>query len=313
MAWAFCRRIDCSWHPSGMHPLFFRIPVVSLADSLYHRLQLRYPFGIKTGLSQRPQVVRAAVAEPRARRARATHRGGFTLFEMVITMTVLLLLAGMIFVLMTGILQSAATLQDNQGRSDEMAALYTFVHDKLSMMPARSTIASYARGDGEGLVQNGIVFGNTNLATAIDAKVQPNGLYLLRLTKFATSETGQDSQDARVTLTQSVTTDDPTLSWTTLIKDVKTLNWKFQDATLVQWDDTWTATATPNLVEFDLQGGGDVQPTTMDFWVPKINPIAVRIQSNPGSGGGTGTRGTGGGGNGGGTPPPRTRPPQFQQ
>jgi hypothetical protein len=28
---------------------FFAFPVVSLADSLDHRLQLPYPFGIKTG------------------------------------------------------------------------------------------------------------------------------------------------------------------------------------------------------------------------------------------------------------------------
>jgi len=211
---------------------------------------------------------------------------------MVITVVILLLLAGMVFVLMTGILQSASTLQDNQYRGDQLTALYDYIKQKLTMMPARSTIASYARGDGEGLVQNGIIFGNTNLATAIDGKIQPNGLYQLRMTSFATSENGQQSQDARVTLTQSVTTDDPTLSWTTLIKDVKTLNWKFQDSALVQWDTAWTASAVPNLVEFDLQGGGDRLPTTMDFWVPKINPITVNIQSNSTSGGGTtGTRG----------------------
>jgi hypothetical protein len=219
---------------------------------------------------------------------------------MMISLVVLLLLAGMVFELMTGILESAATLQDNQDRGDRTAALCDFVKTKLTMMPARSTIASYSRGDGEGLIQNGIIFGNTNLATAIDGKIQPNGLYLLRVCSYATSATGQESQDARVTLTQSVTTDDPTLSWTPLIKDVKTLTWKFQDATLVQWDTTWTTTATPNLVELDLLAGGDLQPTTLDIWVPKINPIQVRIQPNSGSG----TPGRGGGGANPVAPPP---------
>ena len=240
-------------------------------------------------------------------------RRGFTLFEMVVTVTILLLLAGMVFVLMTGILESASTLQDNQNRSDRITALYDYIKNKLTMMPARATIVSYSRGDGEGLVQNGILFGNTNLATAIDAKIQPNGLYLLRLTSLASSNAGQETQDARVTLTQSVTTDDPTLSWTTLITDVKTLTWKFQDATLVQWDTTWTSATTPNLVEFDFQGGGDIQPTTMDFWVPKINPISVHINANTGqvtTGGGTHT-GTGTGGNGG--RGGEGRPPVIQQ
>jgi len=234
---------------------------------------------------------------------------------MMITLVILGLLAGMIFMLLTGILQSASVLQDNANRSERINALYDFIKTKLTMMPARSTIASYARGDGEGLVQNGIIFGNTNLATAIDAKIQPNGLYLLRICSFATSESGQQSQDARVTLTQSVTTDDPTLSWTSLIPDVKTLSWKFQDPQQVQWDTAWTASNTPNLVEFDMQGGGDLQATTMDFWVPKINPITVRI---PGSGGSSGTGGGRGGTGQPGAPgqpggPPRVRNGQGGQ
>lgn len=231
-------------------------------------------------------------------------RAGFTLIEMMITLVVFLLLAGTVFELMTTMLQSTATLEDNQGRTDQTTALYDYIKNKLTMMPARSTIASYARGDGEGLIQNGIIFGNTNLAMALDAKIQPNGLYLLRVVTYATTAGGQESQDARQTLTQAVTTDDPTLSWTALVKDVKTLQWKFQDATLIQWDQTWTSTNTPNLVELDFQGGGDTLPTTMDFWVPKINPVTVHIQSNSGAGG----RGGGGGGNHNPTPPPRTTP-----
>ena len=235
------------------------------------------------------------------------NRAAFTLFEMMITVMILLLLVGMIFTLMTGILQSAATLQDNQNRGDQISALFDYVKNKLTMMPARSTIASYTRGDGEGLVQNGIIFGNTNLATALDGKIQPNGLYLIRICTFATSSSGQESQDARQTLTQAVTTDDPTLSWTALIKDVKTLAWKFQDASLNQWDTSWASTTTPNLIEFDFQGGGDVQPTTMDFWVPKINAVSVHIQANPSSGGGsTGTHTP----RSGGPPPGRATPIQ---
>ena len=58
-------------------------------------------------------------------------------------------------------------------------------------------MASYRRGDGEGLIQNGIIFGNTNLATAIDAKSQPNSLYLLRVTSFATDASAQNPRCPR--------------------------------------------------------------------------------------------------------------------
>ncbi len=221
----------------------------------------------------------------------------------MITVSVFLVLSIMIFDLMSGVLQSASTLQDNQSRSDEVAALYNFVKTKLTMMPARSTIESYTRGDGEGLIQNGIVFGNTNLATAIDGKIQPDSLYLLRLSSFAIEANAQDPQDARQVLLQAASTDDPTLTWTPLLKDVKTLEWKFQDAALVQWDTTWTnTTATPNLIEFTMQPPGQTQTTTMDFWVPKINAISVHINANSGTTGGGGTT-RGGGTN------PTPRPP----
>jgi general secretion pathway protein J len=239
---------------------------------------------------------------------RRPRRRGFTLLEMMITVSVFLILAVMIFDLMSGVLQGASALQDNQSRSDQVSSLYAFIKNKLTMMPARSTVTSYSRGDGEGLIQNGIIFGNTNLATAIDGKIQPNGLYLLRLTSFASDASAQEPQDARQVLTQAASTDDPTLVWTPLIKDVKTMDWKFQDASLVQWDDTWTAGSTPNLIEFTLQAPGDTQSTTMDFWVPKINAISVRIQANPTSGGGNNNGGGNRGGGGGTNPQPRPPP-----
>ena len=242
---------------------------------------------------------------------RGANRRGFTLLEMMITVSVFLILAVMIFDLMSGVLQGASTLQDNQYHSDQLSSLYAFIKNKLTMMPSRSTIASYSRGDGEGLVQNGIIFGNTNLATAIDGKVQPNSLYLLRLTSFATDADAQNPQDARQVLMQAVTTDDPTLTWTPLIKDVKTMDWKFQDASLVQWDDTWTANATPNLIEFTLQPPGETQSTTMDFWVPKIKAISVHINANSTSSTGGGGTPRGGGGSTP-TPTPTPRPPRVQ-
>jgi prepilin-type N-terminal cleavage/methylation domain-containing protein len=217
-------------------------------------------------------------------------RGGFTLLEMMITLAVFLLLAAAVFELLTGVLQSASVLQDNANRTDRLVALDAFLAHKLTQMPARSTIASYQRGDGEGLIQNGIVFGNTNLATAIDAKSQPNGLYLLRITSFATTADATSPQDARQVLNQLVTTDDASLTWTPLVKDIKTLTWRFQDASLVQWDNIWLQANTPNLVELSLQVAGDPAPTVLDYWVPLIQPVQVHIHS-------TSTSTTGGGNN----------------
>jgi prepilin-type N-terminal cleavage/methylation domain-containing protein len=205
----------------------------------------------------------------RSFRARAT---GFTLLEMMITLAIFILLAAAVFGILTGVLQSTSTLQDNQNHRDEVAALNAFLKKKLVEMTSTSSIASYQRGDGEGLVQNGIIFGNANLATVVDAKIQANGYYTLRLTTFATEAGQNNPQDARQVLQVAVTTDDPTLTWTPLMEDIKTLDWKFLDFNATVWVDLWNSSTNPNLVEFSMQPAGDLQPATMDFWLPKITP-----------------------------------------
>ena len=209
--------------------------------------------------------------------ARPSQAGGFTLLEMMITLAIFILLAAAVFGIMTGVLQSTSTLQDNQNRRARVAALNAFLKKKLSEMPVGSTLTSYERGNGEGLAQNGIIFGTANLATAIDAKAQANGYYALRLATFATAAGPGQPQNARDVLQQAVTTDDPTLVWTPLMGDIKTLDWKFLDFNATLWVDLWNSSAKPNLVEFSMQPAGDLQPTTMDFWLPKIQAASVSV------------------------------------
>ncbi|MCE0523467.1 MAG: prepilin-type N-terminal cleavage/methylation domain-containing protein [Methylacidiphilales bacterium] len=211
---------------------------------------------------------------------------GFTLLEMMITLAIFILLAAAVFGVMTGVLESTSTLIDNQNRRDQIEALNAFIYKRLGGMTASTTLASYQRGDGEGLVQNGIIFGTASLATAIDAKVQPNGYYTLRVTTYQSVTGDGQSQppDARVVLQQAVTTDDPTLAWTPLITDLKTLDWRFLDFNATDWVDLWGNPANPNLVEFSMQPAGELQPVTMDFWFPQLAATTITFgsrSSNP--------------------------------
>jgi prepilin-type N-terminal cleavage/methylation domain-containing protein len=209
--------------------------------------------------------------------------GGFTLLEMMITLAIFILLAAAVFGLMTGVLQGASTLQDNQNHRDQIESLNAFLRNKLAGLPADSVLYSYQRGDGEGLTQNGIIFGTANLATAVDAKPQANGYYALRLTTQPSVTLNGQLQDARQILQQAVTTDDPSLVWTLLIGDIKTLDWKFEQFNVTPWLDLWNSHPNPNLVEFSMQPAGESQPTTMDFWLPQITPISVHIAPQPAS------------------------------
>ncbi len=204
----------------------------------------------------------------------ARRAAGFTLLEMVITMAIFLLLAGAVFGVITGVLQSTSSLHENQGRRDQIAALNAFLKKKLGDLPVTSSLISYRRGEGEGLVQNGIVFGKVENVTAIDAKLQPNGYYTLRLGFAGGTLSSAGANNFPIP-------DDDTTSpfkWTPLIHDVKTLHWKFQDKDTSQWVEQWGQTNNkPGIVEFSMKIAGDLQPVTMDFWLPPLTQASVTL------------------------------------
>ena len=250
--------------------------------------------------SRRRETADSLPFRVRALTSTATGTSGFTLLEMMMTLAVFILLVAAVFTLMTGTLQSASMLQENSNRKDQTNALEAYLKRQITSLPVASTIVSYQRGDGEGLVQNGVLYGTVNLATAIDGTIQPNGLYTLRVCNLTTgaATSGTVQIDARQSLLQSVTTNDPTLVWTSLLTDIKTIDWKFLDFNQTQWVELWSSGTKPNLVEFDFQLGGDLNGTTFDFWVPKIDPVPT----GNGAGGG-GNRGGNGGNNNGGQQP----------
>jgi prepilin-type N-terminal cleavage/methylation domain-containing protein len=212
---------------------------------------------------------------------------GFTLLEMVITLSIMLLLFAAVFEIMTGVFQSSGTLQDNQNHRDQIVALGAFLKNKLGGMSVQSIFISYRRGDGEGLLQNGIILGDSDMATAIDAKIQPNGYYTLRLVRAnadsllkelsSTPNAPQQANLVASSLTQLVTQDDPSLQWVPLIRDIKSLDWKFQEYSNPKWDDYWTSANKPNLVELSLQLAGDLHPDTMDLWIPTLTPVSFSV------------------------------------
>lgn len=219
---------------------------------------------------------------PSSSRARQRSRG-FTLIEMMMALVIMILLFTAVCEITGGVLRSSATLLDNQNHRDLVVALNAYLKRRLGEMSAQASLLSYRRGDGEGLLQNGIIMGiaqgSDGPATAIDAKVQPNGYYTLRLVTLNPDD--GPPQEPRVTafsrLLTLVTQDDPSLPWVTLIHDVQKPAWKFQEYNVVKWEDQWPNPSRPNLVEFTLQIAGDLRPVTMDFWVPTLVPASLSV------------------------------------
>jgi len=210
---------------------------------------------------------------------------GFTLLEMMITLAIFVLLCAAIFGIVSGVLKGSAGLVDNQNRQDQVVALNAYLKNKLADLPAQSFLLSYRRGTGDGLKLNGIVFGGNGGSIAIDATPQPNGLYLLRRGILPMTGSMPAGGGAAVVLPPGLLQDeDATLDWVPLIHDVKSIEWKFQQPTSTLWEEQWSNTANkPNIVEFTIQLAGDLQPTTMDFWIPPIAPVTLTVPTQTGT------------------------------
>ena len=200
---------------------------------------------------------------------RPGNRRGFTLIEVLVTLAIFILLTASVFGIMTAVFQSSNALKENQNRQDEVSALRAFLKNRFDSLGATDHLMTYARGDGDGMHVNGILMiaQSGSDAQAIDASRQPNGLYSLRLARPSVD----DLPINLASFFQKVDKNVDALTWTSLIQDVKSIDWKFQSTSSPEWTDEWTGDTTkPALIECTVQLAGDAQPTVMDFSLPHL-------------------------------------------
>ena len=204
-------------------------------------------------------------------------RGGFTLIEVIVTLTIFILLTAAVFGIMTAVFQGSNDLQDNQNRRDEVSALHAYLKNDFENLAASDHMQTYRRGTGDGLRVNGVLLVTQGNTFALDAEPQSNGLYVLRLGRPTPD---RDPNPTVASFTQELEKNQSALTWTPMIRDVKSIAWQFQSASSPDWQKEWLADpAKPTLVECSIQLAGDQAPVTMDFLVPHV--VAPGSQAIP--------------------------------
>jgi hypothetical protein len=209
-------------------------------------------------------------------------RRGFTLVEMVVTLGVFILLAASVFGILSAILQSSTGLADDQFREDEAGALTGYLQHKFRHIAEGGLMLTYRRtGQEQG---PGLVFGTAAEMVALEPAVAANGFCLLRETRFVPPRDSQlDARTQALLLERLVLRDDDGLVWTPLLRDVRTLAWRFQDARQPVWTRILPEVgAQPALIEMTLEIAGDRHARTADFWIPTIDAVTFFRWSNGG-------------------------------
>ena len=206
-------------------------------------------------------------------------RGGFTLIEMIITLSVFLLLASAIFSIFGATLQSADTLQDDQNREDQSEALGAWLRQSLLALPAEGTLVSYHRNDRPFRV-SGIIWGTGADLRALDLQAQANGHYLLRFATANVDDTATGPTEtagytpALTKFQTQVFDDDPALSWRVLVRDLQSADWRFRVVNATDWTDIATS-GKPLLVELTFQPAGAGSAIVDDFWIPPVQAAGL--------------------------------------
>jgi prepilin-type N-terminal cleavage/methylation domain-containing protein len=199
-------------------------------------------------------------------------RTGFTLIEVIITLTIFVILTACVFGIMTAVFQSSNDIRDNQNRRDEVSAFGAYLKNCLANLTSDDRILSYRRGNGEGLSVNGVILEVQGTMKAIDATPQDNGLFGIRL-----AQPGDfDPTPSLDSFSQELDKHLSALVLIPLLKDVHTIKWRFRLLQAPDWQPDWTSQASnPDLVECSVQLAGDDIPTTMDFSIPRLVAPAI--------------------------------------
>jgi prepilin-type N-terminal cleavage/methylation domain-containing protein len=219
--------------------------------------------------------------------------GGFTLIEVIITLCVFVLLAGAVFGIFSATLESVSSLQDDQTRNDQVEALGAWLKQEMLDLPASGTIVSYRR-DTIPFHVAGLIWGTDEDLQAIDLQLQPNGEYTLRLAAYqppvnsATYQVaGQGGTVPLATFLNEVQSDDSSLAWRPLMRDLKSADWRFLQFNQTEWLDIASG-PKPAIAELAFQPAGSSTAITDDFWIPPTQPAgnlaitpAAAVSANP--------------------------------
>ena len=207
-------------------------------------------------------------------------RGGFTLIEMIITLCVFVMLAASVFGIFGATLESAGALQDNQNRQDQVEALAAWLKQSFLALPANGTLVSYHR-DGRPFHVSGIIWGEDTDLKALDLQAQANGNYTLRLATCVAASSPDDQASntagtagyspALARFQTEVFNDDPALAWRPLMRDLRSVDWRFRVPNSNDWQDTFSS-GKPVLTQLTFQPAGMPTSIVDDFWIPPTAP-----------------------------------------
>ncbi len=194
-------------------------------------------------------------------------RRGFTLFELVLALAILMLISGAVFTLTGAALESAKTAREEQTSSRRLEAFLRVTRDTFHSLDAKGHVfLRMARGETAPtpeLVFQGVsgAFGSSSLGES--------SLVLAALPRADGSRT---FAMRRIPGDGDTRNGDAEIPWISLMAGVERVRWTFFAAGA--WVEEWQpGQGRPELVRLNFAGRDFPNPVEAIFWLPPLTPL----------------------------------------
>jgi prepilin-type N-terminal cleavage/methylation domain-containing protein len=207
----------------------------------------------------------------------------FTLFEMIVVLTIFVLLAGGIYATVNSAVRATATLTEENIESQRLHAFVALVRRTLHNLPATARVSGGLRSEGgDGFAELVVEdapgsfawgMGGPSSGTAVlSARPRLGGGREVSLLLLPGMMGEMERRDA---LERG--------AWLRLLPDLRSVQWRFFDEGQQDWVDEWSGAGRPPLVELSLELLGEGVSRRFTFWVPPVKEMEFTA---PESGGG---------------------------
>ena len=231
-------------------------------------------------------------------------RRGFTLIEVIIGLTILTMITGTLFAIIKGAVRGAADIERVQRENDSINRFIELCRQTFQTMPSTATLTLKITEETDPLMQELTItsaphcFGfGTSVTSYKDSIIglRPDTVLSnsteTNLARYNLSLSREDliprTSDNELAIQQEENSptapDDEGRYWMPLLSGVTGLSWRFYKQTDDTWEDEWSDSKWPDLIEMTLAMDGRTQPLRAVFSVPILSLRTGSTRSNSGT------------------------------
>jgi Prokaryotic N-terminal methylation motif len=196
------------------------------------------------------------------------HHPAFTLIEVVLALSILVLLAGALFSTVKVTMETTAVLQQTQQFRQKIFGFFTLVEETFRALPA-SALLVWGTREEQGLGLPEIILREAPGALAWGERRLFSGEIALvtRAEANRTITLGLERREVELSTGQMK----PNPPWLPLLTQLKKVQWRFFDSRNGNWQEFWNDGAThPTLIELSLEFEGETERWSHVFWLPPL-------------------------------------------